>query len=120
MPTHRGVGCSFDIWTKGRHILKVEPGEGPANGISTCIKGKFAWDFVSASDRLTTPLIREQDTFRETTWSEALNLIKSKFTEIKNNHGPDALAFIASSKCTNEESFLMMKLARAVIGTNPV
>ena len=49
--TYCGVGCSFDVWTKGRHILKVEPGEGPANGISTCIKGKFAWDFVNASDR---------------------------------------------------------------------
>ena len=118
--TYCGVGCSFDIWTKERHILKVEPGEGPANGISTCIKGKFAWDFVSAPDRLTTPLIREGDTFREAGWSEALNLIKSKFTEIKTNHGPDALAFIASSKCTNEESYLMMKLARAVVGTNNI
>ncbi len=118
--TYCGVGCSFDIWTKGRHILKVEPGEGPANGISTCIKGKFAWDFVNASDRLTTPLIRDGDTYREASWEEALNLVHSKFTEIKKNHGPDALAFIASSKCTNEESYLMMKLARAVIGTNNI
>ncbi|HEV2272620.1 MAG TPA: formate dehydrogenase subunit alpha, partial [Acidobacteriaceae bacterium] len=118
--TYCGVGCSFDVWTKGRHILKVEPGEGPANGISTCIKGKFAWDFVNASDRLTTPLIRQGESFREATWKEALDLIVSKFTAVKRDHGPDALAFIASSKCTNEESFLMMKLARAVIGTNNV
>ena len=57
--TYCGVGCSFDLWTHDRHILKVEPAEGPANGISTCIKGKFGWDFVNSPDRLTTPLIRE-------------------------------------------------------------
>jgi formate dehydrogenase major subunit len=57
--TYCGVGCSFDIWTKDREILKVEPSEGPTNGISTCIKGKFGWDFVNSPDRLTTPLIRE-------------------------------------------------------------
>ena len=56
--TYCGVGCSFDIWTRDRHILKIEPAEGPANGISTCVKGKFAWDYVNAQDRLTTPLIR--------------------------------------------------------------
>src|SRR6266496_2047835 len=50
--TYCGVGCSFDIWTKDRHILKVEPSEGAANGISTCVKGKFAWDFVNSTDRL--------------------------------------------------------------------
>ena len=56
--TYCGVGCSFDIWTVGRHILKVEPANGPANGISTCVKGKFAWDYVNSTDRLTRPLIR--------------------------------------------------------------
>jgi formate dehydrogenase major subunit len=123
--TYCGVGCTFDIWTRDRHILKVEPAHGPANGISTCIKGKFAWGHINSTDRLTTPLIRVrkpdgEDTFREATWDEALSLIAAKFTEIRNEHGPDALAFIASSKCTNEESFLMQKLARAVIGTNNV
>ena len=122
--TYCGVGCSFDVWTKDRHILKVEPAEGPANGVSTCIKGKFAWDFVNSKDRLTKPLIREStregDRFREATWDEALDLIARRFGEIKTAHDPDALAFIASSKCTNEEAFLMQKLARAVVGTNNV
>jgi formate dehydrogenase major subunit len=116
--TYCGVGCSFNVWTKDRHILKVEPLEGPANGISTCIKGKFAWDFVNSSDRLTKPLIREGDKFREASWDEALNLVARRMTEIKAASGPDALAFISSSKCTNEESYLMQKLARGVIGTN--
>ena len=61
--TYCGVGCSFDVWTKDRHILKVEPAHGPANGISTCVKGKFGWDFVNSQDRLTKPLIREGEKF---------------------------------------------------------
>ncbi len=73
--TYCGVGCSFDVWTKDRHILKIAPEHGPTNGISTCIKGKFGWDFVNSSDRLTTPLIREGDKFREASWDEALQLV---------------------------------------------
>src|SRR5579863_5432111 len=116
--TYCGVGCSFDIWTRDRHILKVEPGDGAANGVSTCIKGKFGWGHINSQDRLTKPLIREGDTFREATWDEALTLVARRFSEIKAATGPDSLAFISSSKCTNEESYLMQKLARAVIGTN--
>jgi formate dehydrogenase major subunit len=116
--TYCGVGCSFDVWTRDRHILKVEPAEGAANGISTCIKGKFGWDFVNSPDRLTKPLIREDGRFREASWDEALSLVARRFAEIKAQTGPDSLAFVSSSKCTNEESYLMQKLARAVIGTN--
>ena len=128
--TYCGVGCSFDIWTRDRHILKVEPTHGPANGISTCVKGKFGWDYVNSADRLVKPLKRVrshngpsgalQETFVEIEWDEAIAMVAENFTRIKNEHGPDALAFIASSKCTNEESYLMQKLARAVIGTNNV
>ncbi len=122
--TYCGVGCSFDIWTRDRNILKVEPAHGPANGISTCIKGKFAWDFVNAPDRIHKPLKRVRsegrETFEEIEWDEAIQLVTDNFTRIKNQHGPDALGFIASSKCSNEESYLMQKLARAVVGTNNV
>src|SRR5215510_10840473 len=97
--TYCGVGCSFDIWTKDRHILKVAPSAGPANGISTCIKGKFAWDFVNSKDRLTKPLIREVladgHRFREATWDEALELIARRFREIQASNGPGSLAFIS-------------------------
>ncbi|GMA16030.1 formate dehydrogenase subunit alpha [Deinococcus metallilatus] len=116
--TYCGVGCSFEVWTKERYILKIEPTHGPANGVSTCIKGKFGWDYVNSDKRLTTPLIREGDRFREASWEEATALIARRFSEIKAQHGPDALAFIASSKCTNEEAYLMQKLARGVVGTN--
>src|SRR6185369_10224790 len=110
----------FDVWTKDRHILKIEPLDGPANGISTCVKGKFAWDHINSSDRLTKPLIREGRKFREASWDEALSLVARRLAEIKAQSGPDSLAFISSSKCTNEESYLMQKLARAVIGTNNI
>jgi formate dehydrogenase major subunit len=118
--TYCGVGCTFDVWTRDRHILKNEPSEGPANTVSTCIKGKFGYDYVNAPDRLAHPLLRQGDTFVEIPWERALDIIAEKFTEIKKKHGADALAFIASSKCTNEESYLMQKLARQVVGTNNI
>src|SRR3954462_8284221 len=101
--TYCGVGCSFDIWTKDRQILKVAPEQGPTNGISTCVKGKFGWDFVNSSDRLTSPLIREGGRFREASWEEALALVARRVSEIKAADGADSIGLIASSKCTNEE-----------------
>src|SRR5262249_58453094 len=83
-------------------------------------KGKFGWDFVNSADRLARPLIREDGQFREATWDEAVTLIARRLSEIKAQHGPDSIALISSSKCTNEESYLMQKLARAVIGTNNI
>jgi formate dehydrogenase major subunit len=118
--TYCGVGCSFDIWTKDRHILKVEPSEGAANNISTCVKGKFGWDYVNSGERLKKPLIREGEGFREATWDEALSTVVSRLNTIKAAHGPDAIGLVASSKCTNEEAYLMQKLARAVVGTNNI
>jgi formate dehydrogenase major subunit len=122
--TYCAVGCSYEVWTKDRHILKVEPYGGPANGVSTCVKGKFGWDYTNSPDRPRTPLIRVStphgESFREATWDEALDLVARRFTEIKHLHGPDALAFVASSKTTNEEAYLMQKLARAVVGTNNI
>src|SRR5699024_6207159 len=119
--TYCGVGCTFDVWTKDRKILKVEPQpESPANGISTCVKGKFGWDYVNSDERLTRPLIRRGDQFEEVEWDEALSVVAERFHAIKAEKGPDALGFIASSKATNEESYLMQKFARQIIGTNNV
>lgn len=117
--TYCGVGCSFDVWTRGREILKVQPqAEGPANSISTCVKGKFGWDHINAEDRLTRPLIRDGSRFREATWDEALDVIAARLRATIDGHGPDAVAVIGSSKATNEESYLTQKLARQVIGTH--
>ena len=119
--TFCGVGCSFEVWTKGRDILKIEPSEeAPVNSISTCVKGKFGWDFVNSEERLTTPLIRKGDAFKEATWEEAITLVAEKLGGIKETHGSDALGFIASSKITNEENYLIQKLSRQIFGTNNV
>ncbi len=119
--TYCGVGCSFDVWTKGRKILKVEPQtDAPVNGISTCVKGKFGWDFVNSPDRLVHPLIRRGDRFETASWDDALDYVASRLREIHGTHGPDSIGYISSSKCTNEENYLMQKLARAVMGTNNV
>lgn len=119
--TYCGVGCSFEVWTKERKILRIQPTEhGPVNGISTCIKGKFGWDFVNSDERLKAPLIRQGDHFVETTWDHALTLIANKFKEIKEKEGPEAIGYIASSKCSNEENFIFQKFARAVMGSNNV
>lgn len=119
--TYCGVGCSFEMWTRDREILKVQPvAEAPANGISTCVKGKFSWDFVNSKERLTTPLIRENGKFREASWDEALDRVAQKLLEIRNIHGPESIGFIGSSKGSNEEAYLTQKIARLIIGTNSV
>jgi len=118
--TYCGVGCSYDVWTKERKILKIVPLHGDANQISTCVKGKFGWDFVNHKDRLQTPLIRDKDGFREASWDEALDFVAGKLNETKKQYGPDSIGIIVSSKATNEDGYLMQKFARAVIGTNNV
>jgi formate dehydrogenase major subunit len=118
--TYCGVGCSYDVWTKDRKILKISPLHGDTNQISTCVKGKFGWDFVNSKDRLQTPLIRDGAGFREASWDEALSLVATKLQDIKQQCGPNALSVIISSKATNEDGYLMQKLARAVLGTNNI
>lgn len=119
--TYCGVGCSFEIWTRGRNILKVQPmEEAPVNGISTCVKGKFAWDFVNAKERLTAPLIRENGSFRTATWAEALALVANRLKKIHQEHGPRSIGFIGSSKASNEEAYLTQKIARLIFRTNSV
>lgn len=119
--TYCGVGCSFEMWTRDRHVLKVQPVvDAPVNGISTCLKGKFAWDFVNSEKRLTTPLIREDGAFREAGWDEALDLVAERLMMDRARYGPDAIGFIGSSKASNEEAYLTQKIARLIIGTNNV
>ncbi|MCT6924158.1 formate dehydrogenase subunit alpha [Metasolibacillus sp.] len=118
--TFCGVGCSFEVWTKGRKILKVQPSEGPVNAISTCVKGKFGWDFINSEERLTKPLIRKNDEFVESSWDEALDLISRKLGSIHEQYGSGSIGFISSSKITNEENYLIQKMARQLFQTNDV
>lgn len=118
--TFCGVGCSFEVWTKDRKILKVQPSEGPVNAISTCVKGKFGWDFINSEERITKPLIRKNDAFVESSWDEALDLIATKLGGIQKEYGSGSVGFISSSKITNEENYLIQKMARQLFETNDV
>ncbi len=118
------VGCRFDLYSDGEEILAARPTaaeDAPINGISTCVKGKFGYDFVHSDDRLTSPLVRDENgEFRVATWDEALDRVAAGLGDITAEHGGDSLAVIASSKATNEENYLMGKFARQVLGTNHV
>ena len=106
---------------KDGRLVGVEPwASHPMNEGKLCIKGWNSYQFVHNKDRLTVPLIKENGQFREATWDEAIKLVAAKLQETKAKHGPDAVAFLSSARCTNEENYLIQKLARAVIGTNNV
>ena len=118
-----GVGCQMDINTKDNRIVKITTPREDAplpNLGSLCIKGRFGYDFVDHPDRLTSPLIRKNGELQETTWDEATTYVAEKVSLIKKEHGPDAIAGLASARCTNEENYLFQKLLRAVVGTNNV
>lgn len=118
-----GVGCNLflNVNTNTGKLVKItsEVGTVPNNG-NLCIKGRFGYDFVNHPDRLTQPLIRKDGKLVEASWDEALGLVASKLLETKEKYGPQSLACIGSARCTNEENYLMMKFARAVVGTNSV
>ena len=121
--TYCGVGCQLDFNVNPRtnRIVRVtsEPGCIPNDG-NLCVKGKFAFDFVHSPERLTTPLIKENGAFREASWEEALALIGKRMTELRDQYGSDGIAFLSSSRCTNEENYLMQKLARTAGHTNNI
>jgi len=116
-----GVGCQMYLHVRKDRIVKVTGVEelGPNYG-SLCVKGRFGYDFVNDPGRLTKPLIREGDSFREATWDEALNLVAEKLKTIKSQHGADAIGVLSSARITNEENYLVQKFTRAVVGTNNV
>ncbi len=114
-----GVGCRLEAHARGGRVASITPAlDGPANHGHTCLKGRFAHQFSRSRDRLTTPLISDGDGFRSASWDEAIGLIASELTRIKQDHGPDAIAGLASSRATNEDCYAMSRLMRAAIGTN--
>ncbi|NOY83157.1 MAG: formate dehydrogenase subunit alpha [Kiritimatiellaeota bacterium] len=118
-----GVGCQMDLLTDPvrNRIVRVTavPGS-PINDGNLCVKGHFGFDFVSSEERLTQPLLRKADGFAAVTWDEALDTIGTRLRRIREKHGPEGLAFVSSCRCSNEENYLMQKLARAAAGTNNV
>jgi len=116
-----GVGCQLDLHVKDNAIYRVAaPFDRAPNRGKLCVKGRFGHDYIWHPDRLTTPLIRKDGALHPASWDEALGLIGERLSAIKAESGPDAIAFLASAKCANEENYLMQKLARQVIGTNNI
>ncbi len=115
-----GVGCQIDLTVKDNKVLGAEPAFDGVNQGLLCVKGKFAYKFISHPDRIKTPLIKKDGKFVEASWEEAYRLIKNKVLNIKEESGPDSFAGLTSARCTNEENYLFQKLFRAVIGTNNV
>jgi len=116
-----GTGCSMNLHVRDGQVIRVTSDVlTPANNGNLCIKGKFGSSFINHPDRLTTPLIREGDTFRPASWDEALDLVATRFMEIKAAHGTQSVGAFSSSRCTNEENYLLAKWARAVLGTNNI
>jgi formate dehydrogenase major subunit len=116
-----GVGCRLEAHARQGRIVSISPADdGPANEGHTCLKGRFAHQFTRSRDRLTSPLIRENGELRVASWDEALQRIVSELTRIKEQHGPDAIAGLASSRATNEDCYAMQRLIRAAVGTNNI
>ena len=118
-----GVGCQMDLNIKDNRIVKVTTSrydDNPPNWGSLCIKGRFGYDFVAHPDRLTMPLLRKNGTLTEVSWEEAIDFLGEKLSVLKKEYGPDAIAGLASARCTNEENYLFQKFFRSVIGTNNV
>ncbi len=116
-----GVGCNLEVAVKNDQILSITaPIDAEVNAGHTCLKGRYAWRFYNHPDRLTTPLVKQNGQFVEASWEQAFALIHSKLNTLVNDFGADSIAGISSSRCTNEENYLMQKLMRAVIGTNNI
>lgn len=116
-----GVGCQLYLHVKGEEVVRVTGVEdGSPNRGHLCVKGRFGYDFPYAADRLTTPLIRENGALREASWDEALDLVASRFKQIIAESGSDAVASVSCARSTNENSYQMQKLFRAVFKTNNI
>ncbi len=116
-----GCGCSISLEVVNDRIVRAKPGkERSVNHGTICVKGSYGYDFVHSPERLTSPLIKGNNGFEKATWEQALNLVASKLSQIKNAHGPNSLAVYGSSKCTNEENYLLQRFTRCVLGTNNI
>jgi formate dehydrogenase major subunit len=118
-----GVGCAFKAEMRGEDVVRMVPyKDGKANHGHSCVKGRFAWGYATHRDRILKPMVRERisDPWREVSWDEAIGRVASEFSRIQKTFGREAIGGITSSRCTNEETFLIQKLVRAGFGNNNV
>jgi len=118
-----GVGCSFRAEMKGDTLVRMVPDKnGQANHGHSCVKGRFAWGYATHPDRITKPMIRKHisDPWQEVSWDEAVTYAASEMRRLQQKYGRDSIGGITSSRCTNEETYLVQKLVRAAFGNNNV
>ena len=118
-----GVGCSFNAEMQGEKVVRMTPNkDGGANHGHSCVKGRFAWGYTTHKDRITTPMIRKsiKDPWEKVSWEKAIGYAASEIKRIQKKYGPDSVGAISSSRCTNEETYLMQKIVRAVYGNNNI
>jgi formate dehydrogenase alpha subunit len=116
-----GCGCSIYLEAKDGHVVRIIPGkESSVNKGTLCVRGSYGSDFIHSPDRLLNPLVRGNGKFEELSWEETLELVGTQFQRIKDEYGGDSLAILGSSKCTNEENYLLQRFARSVLGTNNI
>ncbi len=119
--TFCGVGCGLYLETSGNQVVGVYPSVShPTNSGRICVRGWHVHEIASSPDRIKAPLLNKNGRFEEVSWDEALAFVAQRLTEIRQKYGPDALAFLNSPRCSNEEAYLLQKFARVVIGTNNV
>lgn len=112
-----GCGCGIYLGVRGNRIVRSRGDrKNPANRGNLCVKGRYGYEFVNSSERLTEPLVKKDGEFTEVSWDEALDLVAEKFKE----HTGDSTAVLSSAKCTNEDNYVIQKFTRAVIGTNNI
>jgi formate dehydrogenase major subunit len=118
-----GVGCAFKAEMRGEEVVRMVPfKDGKANRGHSCVKGRFAWGYATHKERVLKPMVRNKisEPWRETTWEEAIGRVASEFKRIQHQYSRDAVGGITSSRCTNEETFIVQKLIRAGFGVNNV
>ncbi len=118
-----GVGCSFRAELSGDRVVRMVPSKrGGANEGHSCVKGRFAWGYATHHDRVMTPRVREHpgEAWREVGWDEAIAYVATRLRDIQARYGPEAIGAISSSRCTNEEVWVVQKMVRAAFGNNNV
>ena len=116
-----GTGCEMSVGTNDNQLVSIKPIlNAPVSRGHLCVKGRYAFDFVSANDRITEPMIRKNGEWHRVTWDEAISFTASRLRHIARQYGPDSIAILGSARGTNEENYLAQKFARVVIGTNNV
>ncbi|KVH78672.1 formate dehydrogenase [Burkholderia ubonensis] len=115
-----GVGCQMNVGTAEGRVVTVRPADSPVNRGHLCVKGRYAFEFNHAADRITRPMIRRGGTWHTVSWDEALDFTAARLREIVVRDSPDAIGVLGSARATNEENYLIQKFARVVLGTHNV